>query len=448
MKNPSSLITLLLGVSLMVSNLTARSQTRINFNGLWKTSEDVLVNIKDSGSSIIAKYLNPGDCPTGHLCVIGGGAEYYLKGTVSSTNKMTLTMLRCTHDSDMRKELSPRWTTPCKVTTVNNKSISGTANIEWYNWDIVNGRKVNFKRNASSDYDAPFGLTRTNCKEELEKLVAELDLKGEIKNELNEAIQDADSSFFAAKQDWFDEVKDQLKEEAFHKVVPPAVKILPETYNQDPGSYIESWLDFVTELAQKGGNFALEKAGKTVLIWDMLIDWTNVFAKGFVTLDEMDQINSGRADMNDRTRDNALARYRQKIEYDNLSKLCAGEIPLDQQPKPKDNAPLDNNFMENQERLHKAMDNAYKNTGSAIQSAITDLRKTADAVESLKQFLEPFRNADPNKTMKEVMTAAGISTLQNGLIDAGKNWINVFRQIEIIEENRKKLSELSKPGIG
>ena len=50
--------------------------------------------------------------------------------------------------------------------------------------------------------------------------------------------------------------------------------------------------------------------------------------------------------------------------------------------------------------------------------------------------------------MNEVMTAAGITKLQNGLIEAGRNWINVFKQIKAIDENRKKLKELSKPRVG
>lgn len=450
MKNFSSFISVLLGLSFVVSNLTATSQVRINFNGIWKTSEDVLVNIEDSGSNIIAKYVRPGDCPTGHACILGGGGEYYLKGTVSGNNKMDLTMLRCTHNKDMRDEgLSDRWTSPCKVTTVTNKSISGSSRIEWYQWDYRNGKQVNFRRDASRDFDSPFSLTRTNCKEELEKLVAEIDLKAETMKELDGAIDDVKKNWDSAKQDWINEVADQLKEEAFQGVVPPSVKpALPGEFGQDLGSYVESWVDFVAELAKNGGNFALERAAKIVLLYDLLIDWGNVNAKGFVTLDELDQMNNGLIDMRDRTLDNSMARYEALFELNKLSKLCAGEIPLDQQPKPKDNAPLGNNYKENADRLRKEMDRLDKSTSSAIQSAKTDLRKTADAVEALQQLLEPFRNADPNKTMKEVMSAAGILKLQNGLIEAGKNWINVFKQLKAIDENRKKLRELSKAGVG
>ncbi len=450
MKKFSTFISVLLVLWLVVTNITATSQVRINFNGLWKTSEDVLVNIEDSGSNIIVKYVRPGDCPTGHSCVLGGSGEYYLKGTVTGNNKMDLAMLRCTHDKDMRDEgLTDRWTTTTKVISVTDKLISGTSRIEWYQWDYRDGKKVNFKRDPSRDFDSPFSLTRTNCKEELERLVAEIDLKAETMKELAGAIDDVEKNWDVAKQDWIDEVADQLKEETFQGVVPPSVKpALPGEFGQDLGSYVESWVDFVAELAKNGGNFALERAAKIVLLYDLLIDWGNVNAKGFVTLDELDQMNNGLIDMRQRTFDNSMARYEALFELNKLSELCAGEIPINQQPKPKDNAPLGNNYKEDADRLRREMDRLDKSNSSAIQSAKTDLRKTVEAVESLQQLLEPFRSADPNKTMKEVMSAAGILKLQNGLIEAGESLINVFRQLRAIDENRNKLKELSKPGVG
>jgi hypothetical protein len=450
MKNSSSFILVLLGLSFMGLNLTVTSQTRINFNGLWRTADDVLVNIIDSGSNIIVKYVGPGDCPTGHNCVLGGGAPYYLKGTVSANNKMELTMMRCTHKKDMRDEgLADHWTTKCKVTTVTNKSISGTWRTEWYQNDTrADGREFNFRRDPGGDSDSPFSLTRTNCKEELEKLVAEIDLKAETLKQQEESIADVDKNFEQAKQGWYNEVQDQLKEEVFQGVVPPSVKpALPGSFGQDLGSYIESWVDFVAELAKSGGNFALERAAKIVLLYDLMIDWGNVNAKGLVTLDELGQMNKGLVDMRDRKDDTRRSWVNAMLEYRKLSDLCAGEIPPDKQPKPAINSSFDKE-KEEFERSRQEDSKALSSISSGIQSAKTDLTKTANAIKSLQQLLEPYRNADPNKTMKEIMSAAGIIKLQNGLIDAGKNWINLFKQLKAIEESRKKLTERSKPGVG
>lgn len=370
--------------------------------------------------------------------------EYYLKGTVSSNDKMDLTMMHCTHKKAMRDDgLSTYWSTPCKVTTVTDKSISGSSLIEWYQNDYINGKEVNFKRDASRDFDRPFKLTRTDCKTELEDLVAEIDRLAEVKKEMEGALEDVGKSLHAAKDVWEGEVRDQLKEEIFHGVVPPVVKILPQTYDQDPGSYVESWADFVAELGKSGGNWALEKAGKIVLLWDLFIDWGNVIAKGLVTLDEMDQINNALVDMGDQVVASRRAWVNAMIEYEKLRQLCASEIPLDQQPKPKVDEPFDKSYREDTDRLREEMDNAEKRKSSAIQSAKTELSNTAIAVKDLGDFLEPFRNADKNKTMNEVMTAAGIIKLQTGFMDAGKKWINVFNQFKAIEENQKKLKELS-----
>lgn len=449
MKKLSSSVNCFLGLLFMASNLTVASQPPLDFNGLWKTGEEVLVNIIQSGSSIIVKYINPGDCPTGHACVLGGGAEYYLKGTVSATNKLDLTMMRCTHRKDMRDEgIADHWTTKCKMTSVTDNSISGTYRTEWYKFDVKDGKEVNFTREPSGDSDDQFSLTRTNCKEELESLVAEIDRKAEMWKQQGEMVDDVSKNFDMSMQGWYDEVGNQLKEDAFQTVVPPSIKSVPGAFEQDLSGYIESWADFVAELAKDGGNFALEKAAKIVLLADLIIDWTNVNAKGLVTLGELEQMSIETSDINDRHVDTWKAWVDAMLEYNKLRELCANEIPLDKQPRPKINRPIDKKDIEEKDRSREEANKTLGSISSGVQSAKTELTKTASAVQNLREFLEPYRNADKNKTMKEVMTAAGIIKLQNGLIEAGNNWINVLRQLKVIDENRKKLKTLSKPGVG
>lgn len=129
------------------------------------------------------------------------------------------------------------------------------------------------------------------------------------------------------------------------------------------------------------------------------------------------------------------------LEYEKRRKLCADEIPLNKKPRPKIQT-TDKMDHEQLNLLHEETNILHGSINSGIQSVKTELTKTANAVENLQQLLEPYRSADKNKTKKEVMTAAGLTALENDLMEAGQNWFKVFKQLKAIDENRKKLQML------
>lgn len=435
-------------LALFGSNLPAASQTRYNFNGLWRTNDDVLIQIKDSGSTIIAKYLNPGDCSDGHNCVLGGGGDYYVTGTVSPDNKMNLTMLRCTHKKAMRDDgLSALWTAPCKVTSVTDKTITGSSRVEWYLNDYQDGKEVNFRREPSKDFDDPFTLSRTKCKEELEELAAEIDQKAASLKEQATAIEDVSKSFHDAIQNYRAEVDEQVKEEVFQGVVPPPVKVATVAYSGEPADHIESWNDLVKDLAESGGKIGLKTATWVISIADMLIDLANINAKGIVTINETGQINTELGNMRGRRNESFQSWANSMLEYQKLSELCAGEIPKEQQPKPTGSIVVDKQI-DDERRAAEEAKRIQSSIGADIESARSAIETTIASIENLQQFLEPYKTADRNKTLKVIMTAAGVTKFQNGLIEIGNNWIKVLRLVESIDGKMKKLSTGAGPKVG
>jgi len=78
-------------------------------------------------------------------------------------------MSRCTKDLTLLEDchLTDPWQTTFTA-TVSQDSISGTYRGQWYVWDdIVDGHRVNCRRDSSQDPDNSFELTRAKCDPEL-----------------------------------------------------------------------------------------------------------------------------------------------------------------------------------------------------------------------------------------------------------------------------------------
>lgn len=407
------------------------------------------MHINHTGSTIIVKYLNPGDCPTGHNCVLGGGAEYYLKGTVSTNNKMDLTMLRCTHKKAMRDDgLSDHWTSPCKVTSVTDTSIAGSARIEWYLNDFKDGKEVNFRREPSRDYDSPFGLTRTNCKKELERLAAEVDQKAESYKEQVLAEDNVSKSATEAIDRLGEELDEQIQEEFLNTVVPAPARVGTFNYSDDPANFIESWADLVKDLAESSGKIAAETGAWIVLTADMLIDLANLNAKGIVVIQETGQINDALKSMRERKFETFKSWSHSMEEYRKLSELCTAEIPKEQQPKPINSIVIGDQQIDEMKRTGEEAGRIHSSLGTDIGNAESAIAASTSSIKNLELFLEPYKNAAKNKPIKEIMTAAEISKFQKGLIEVGTNWIKVLKLINSIDEKMKKLRELPAQKVG
>ncbi|MBM3415590.1 MAG: hypothetical protein FJY20_03900 [Bacteroidetes bacterium] len=349
------------------------------------------MNITHTGSSIVVKYLNPGDCPTGHNCVLGGGGAYYLKGTVGPNNKMELTMLRCTHKKAMRDDgLSDRWTSPCKVSSVTETSIKGTARIEWYMHEIRDGKEVNFTREPSMDYDEPFGLTRTDCKKELERLAAEVDRKAESFKDQVSACDDVSKSSTEAVDRLGEELDAQIEEGFLNTVVPPPARVGTFNYSDDPAGAIESWADLVKDLAQSTGKIAAETGVWIVLTADMLIDLGNLNAKGIVVIQETGQINEELNKMRERRFEAYQSWLYAILEYNKLSELCTAEIPKEQQPKPV-NSTVISDQRDEMKRMDEEAGSIHSGLRADIGSAESTIAASNASVNKLGQFLERIK---------------------------------------------------------
>lgn len=398
--------------------------------GLWRSNNGVLLHVSDSGSGIIARYILPDDCADGHRCPINGGGTYYVKGTKNG-NTISLEMLRCTHKKAMRDEgMEDRWITPCKITTVNNNTIEGTWRTNWYWWDTDNtGREHNFRRDEKEDKDSPFSMNRTSCSEELSRIVAEINQKAELLKELEDALQDEDKRFNAAKETWKQEIDDQLAEEAYQTFVPTGVKISPGT-DQDWGSYIESWVDFAKELGEVTKKWSLKTGAGVVSVADLIIDWTNINLKGVQTLNEMETIHHSLVNM----RDNKLNLFSSWItswmEYEKLKDWCVQEIPLNKQPKP-DVKPVSEEPL-----LKSASESAsmQKQVGSSIRTAKHASMDISKILKKMKSTLEAYQTADSTATIGQVMQAADINKLENMIKDLSNSLTSLFSAIKLIHE--------------
>ena len=228
-----------------------QDQSKINLTGLWKTDQGSLVNIEHANLTVTAKFLGARDCASGGGCPLPTSPDYYLKGAFTGQS-LTLSMIRCTHPQDMRDDgIADHWNAKTTVSGITETTIAGTYRSEWYLYDTKDGKRVNFRRDPSGDRDMPFALVRTNCKKELERLVAEIERLAKIWREQEAAIDDVLGFLSDAQKRWYQSMRDTFKEEVFDGIVKPEIRVIPGAFDHDIGRYISSWTDFAMELEQK-----------------------------------------------------------------------------------------------------------------------------------------------------------------------------------------------------
>jgi hypothetical protein len=144
---------LLLGAA---ASATAADQP--NLNGIWTGSDGARVRLTQTGQSVTTTFLAGGPCPN------ASQRSYLIQGQLNGTS-LQGQMLRCTSDLTLLEDchLTDPWQTTFSA-TVSQDSISGTYRSQYYTWDnIVNGHRVNCRRDPSGDSDSSFELTRARC---------------------------------------------------------------------------------------------------------------------------------------------------------------------------------------------------------------------------------------------------------------------------------------------
>jgi hypothetical protein len=141
---------------------TASAADAPNLNGIWKTADGARVRLTQSGNSVTTTFLSGGACPN------GAERSSFITGQLNGTT-LQGTMMRCTIDQTLLADcnITDPWQTTFTA-TVSTDSISGTRRTEWYTWDdMVDGHRVNCRRDPSGDSDESFELTRAKCDPEL-----------------------------------------------------------------------------------------------------------------------------------------------------------------------------------------------------------------------------------------------------------------------------------------
>lgn len=408
--------------------------------GLWKTEKETLVRISPGPDGLVLRLLNPGACAASPQCPLGGGAPVLGKGKLEG-RALVLQLTRCTHDPDMRAAgLAPHWSAPCTVTTVTENLVVGTWRSEFYEYDVKDGKKVNFRRKPSGDSEYPFTLTRARFRPELQDLVTRIDRLADKLREHRQAFQDAERRATAAREKLLADAGAQLKPGTFRQGFPAAVKV--ETALTRPRGLEEltrSWADLTASLGAREGDWAAEKADRLPRLAALAGEWQALLASGQAAISETDTAQRGLFPDHAAGQEIQRARVNALAEYAALRELCAVEIPMGTGPMPREDASWAPDPATVRRLPPGAPHPDRTAADAAVKNAAAQLLDAQAALGELQSLLSSHPVTDPQKPLSETLGRAPLLKLSGSLLRASRGTAASFRALHEAEAARARL---------